>query len=360
MPGTFPLYDRFVAADGDTQIAFGGVDLVAAYRYSKKLQEITDNNNNQYGARTHAIQADIVKLNGFIRALTCDDPPVPDVSVGADFRVPPPPQHVRRTAGPPITINSEVFRTGVDPVDTEYFLLADYLGLFLSLLGPAPKAGTRENYCFPLLCVYSKWILELFTPKGIKEPAMVQITWFEEGGQLHDVYLGSSSAGGKGKGMSVSMGEKRFTILEDYRMWDDNLGLNESILFTMNPPPQDQPHQNPTQNSADGPAGKAGTRFGNCAETYPFASTFKQLGVNVLKAQRYHGIAFTPRGVRRVADYSARNLALRSFIRNPCENCTYLILMWAGDPEKFSFHPHEDDPDRPNAQQFPETAEPIP
>lgn len=140
---------------------------------------------------------------------------------------------------------------------------------------PAPESATRENFFFPLLAVYAKWIMVLSNTSKVPAPAMTQVTWYVTENKIHDVFIGASTAGVptdvKSREWIKKVWAWRFDMvaLNDVRFAQDGWIWSESILHTNK--------DNPTGLQAK--ATKGGTCFGNCAESYPFLSTLKNLSV---------------------------------------------------------------------------------
>ena len=148
-----------------------------------------------------------------------------------------------------------------------YWSPHDLLGLFLSSI-PAPYAAQWDNFYVPLLYVYGRWAALLGSswkvgdtvPGTGPEPFMTQATWYS-GSDNPRYHLGCSMAGyGKGSWDKQSpdewrklVGESRYELLEFVNKGKYHLDYSPNI------------HER-------GPT--LGTRFGNCAETYPFATLF--------------------------------------------------------------------------------------
>ncbi|GAB0146633.1 hypothetical protein EsHS_00007026 [Epichloe bromicola] len=155
----------------------------------------------------------------------------------------------------------------------------DLLGLFLSLLGPAPAAADKNNFYLPLTAVYARWCSRIagrpdekwkWEPSDHGEgplPYVFQCTWHttvDEKTKQHcgQYFLGASTAGDEFRIETGSWREEvqeaRFNMLfacQKVSMVQEN-DFREKKAPNMNRP--------------------AGTQvpFGNCAETYPFAIRF--------------------------------------------------------------------------------------
>jgi hypothetical protein len=113
---------------------------------------------------------------------------------GEDFRAGPnltPDQHIYRAANPawippppppqpPATVSK--FTVGRHLHNGhDYWSPYDLLGLFLSLMGPAPNGATKRNFYLPMTAVYGRWCRQIAgnAPRnGICDrPYMFQCTW---------------------------------------------------------------------------------------------------------------------------------------------------------------------------------------
>ena len=148
----------------------------------------------------------------------------------------------------------------------------DLLGLFLSLLGPAPQAADKNNYFLPLTAVYARWssriaghapsIFQWPDPgDGAGDwPFMFQCTWKQEGDKWR-FFLGASTGGDEF--IPRSTGKWRLRVQKmrfDNLYWSLHMKLFKQDAF--------EKEQAPEQTRAEG----SGVPYGNCAETYPFAA----------------------------------------------------------------------------------------
>lgn len=79
-----------------------------------------------------------------------------------------------------------------------YFNPYDLLGLFLSLLGPAPPGATGKNFYLPLAIVLARWCSQIGGPRARGKgplPFMLQCTWVESRAQRCPFFLGTSLGG---------------------------------------------------------------------------------------------------------------------------------------------------------------------
>lgn len=155
----------------------------------------------------------------------------------------------------------------------------DLLGLFLSLLGPAPEAADKNNYFLPLTAVYARWCSRIAgtvdpadfdwkpTEPGVGDwPFMFQCTWnlIEDKSTKQRskwFFLGASTAGDKFDPNEVGawrheVQRERFDMLFGCQ----RTGMVQSDDFSAKRAPS-QVNPNGTQ-----------VPFGNCAETYPFVA----------------------------------------------------------------------------------------
>lgn len=123
------------------------------------------------------------------------------------------------------------------------------LGLFLSLMGPAPTNATRKNYFLPLVVVYARWCIALSPGSGLA-PTVAQITWVTKSNRQYP-FLGASAKGfAPGRGpWSNLVKQKRHCVVSGllrlpYTAYGDSPTLDLQ--------------------------GKPGWNMGNCGETYPF------------------------------------------------------------------------------------------
>lgn len=163
----------------------------------------------------------------------------------------------------------------------------DLLGLFLSLLGPAPSAADKNNFYLPLTAVYGRWCARIAgrpdakwgnwkpTVKGEGNlPFVFQCTWrlqVDGSTKKHwgQYFLGASTAGDRFETRKSSdtytgawrerVQEARFNML--YKC--QNIGMVQVNDFTDKTAPN-------MQKKAD----RNMVPYGNCAETYPFAIRF--------------------------------------------------------------------------------------
>lgn len=152
-----------------------------------------------------------------------------------------------------------------------YWNLWSLLGLFLSLKYKAKEGSTKREFFARLAAMYGWWCRTMVSnvAEVVKYPAVFQCTWGRVGDSGDfDLFLGHSFGGVKVPKNAVA-GEQegehpwmtavkqgRYNLLE-YIVQTD---LAKGWSFEKSPM-RDLKKK-----------GKAGTRFGNCGETYPFLS----------------------------------------------------------------------------------------
>lgn len=193
---------------------------------------------------------------------------------GEDFHAGPdltPDQHIYRAANPawiepqqphrsqtPATISK--FSVRRHPHNgCDYWSPYDLLGLFLSFMGPAPNGATKRNFYLPMTAVYGRWCRQIAGSPcgGVGElPYMFQCTWCIRSGQPTRFFLGSSLAGYAWTAESTgtwkpALRRARFALVDTVPLQQAGYGFDNSPM---------------TQKIGV----ERGTKFGNCAETYPF------------------------------------------------------------------------------------------
>jgi hypothetical protein len=204
---------------------------------------------------------------------------------GADFRAGPsltPDQHIYRRANPAwIPRRPDRPRRGDRPPlppqplatmskfrvrrylhnDRDYWSPYDLLGLFLSFMGSAPDGATKRNFYLPMTAVYGRWCRQIagsLPSNGIRDlPFMFQCTWCipsGDSGQPTRFFLGSSLAGYDWTPESTGTWEMalrraRFDLVDGDPLRQAGYDFDNSPILQQK---------------------ESGTRFGNCAETYPF------------------------------------------------------------------------------------------
>jgi len=139
----------------------------------------------------------------------------------------------------------------------DYWSPYDLLGLFLSFMGPAPNSATKRNFYLPMTAVYGRWCRQIAGryAGGVGDlPYMFQCTWCIRSGQPTRFSLGSSLAGYDstpdltGTWRTV-LRRARFNLVDGVPLRLAGYDFDNSPVIQWY---------------------GSGTRFGNCAETYPF------------------------------------------------------------------------------------------
>ncbi len=185
----------------------------------------------------------------------------------------------------------------------------DLLGLFLSILGPAPAGADKTNYFQPLTAVYGQWCSrvggEVAPPGKIGvgyPPAVFQVTWKKwrpEGSKLADridYFLGSSLAGDGWKEKEVGQWRVRVRKAR-FDMFHDALSVELFSHDDFDP-------------QADGQS------FGTCAETYPF----------IFNVRGYDLRRFTSCRLKSLTGYQSADRQ-----RNPYWSCADIEIYLQGD-----------------------------
>jgi hypothetical protein len=144
----------------------------------------------------------------------------------------------------------------VDPVvalGQKYWNMWSFLGLFLSMTSQAPISATKRDFFARLTAMYGWWCRELTGFGANSLFTICQCTWRGSSGARADFFLGHSFEGAKG-----SKHWKDTVRRESWHLIERTLGQTFRTFWSYDTSPL---------RSDDG---RAGTRFGNCGETYPF------------------------------------------------------------------------------------------
>ncbi|TGJ87800.1 hypothetical protein E0Z10_g929 [Xylaria hypoxylon] len=193
--------------------------------------------------------------------------------------------------------------------DASWWHPCDLLGLFLSILGPAPPGASKENYFIPLTAVYGQWCTHLAGKSQNTDkvgtgwlPAVFQATWRQwrpDGSKLSDridFFLGSSLALDDYKEEETGQWKSKVQRAR-FDMFYNSLRIK---LFKQT---DFDSKLSPVQYTRNRLGGQT---FGNCGETYPLLVSIK----------RYDHCALCPPQLLHFV-----NGALVS----PCLNCQQLI-----------------------------------
>lgn len=174
----------------------------------------------------------------------------------------------------------------------------DLLGLFLSLGGPAPYNATDRNFFLPMTHLYAQWCKKVASNKAeavadfkgvARPPSMYQCTWL-----LHyknhdppEYFLGASLSGystkkpqGKERASAArqAVGLRWEPIVQEfrYRLLPQNMLLPKYRTIDGSPLREEFPEY--------------GTRFGQCAETYPFVYLLGYANLTWLQFERFNSL----------------------------------------------------------------------
>jgi hypothetical protein len=184
-------------------------------------------------------------------------PPLPPPPRGRGGRSPLPPQPPQ----PPATISKFTVRRHLHN-GRDYWSPYDLLGLFLLFMSPAPDGATKRNFYLPMTAVYGRWCRQIAggDPRnGVCDlPYMFQCTWsipFDNSGRPTRFFLGSSLAGYDWRPeltgtWKTALRHARFVLVDGYPLRWAGYNFDNSPVIEL--------------------VGETGTKFGNCAETYPF------------------------------------------------------------------------------------------
>jgi hypothetical protein len=168
-----------------------------------------------------------------------------------------PSQHISRSVNPAWTATpqaqtrlskfkvSKHFHWGIP-----YWSPADLLGLFLAKTGPAPPAATKLSFFLPLTAMFGRWVKQLIGTNAF----MYNCTWrVSATGQAH-FFLEASLTG---YNVRVDLVGQWSRVIQKarYRLVAGEFLSLHGWSFSCSPARM---------------CGSASTRFGNCAETYPF------------------------------------------------------------------------------------------
>jgi hypothetical protein len=174
----------------------------------------------------------------------------------------------------------------------DYWSSYDLLGLFLSFMGSAPNGATKRNFYLPMTAVYGRWCRQIagsLPNNGICDlPFMFQCTWcIPSGGsgQPTQFFLGSSLAGYDWRPeltgtWKLVLRRARFDLVDGGPLRQAGYDFDNSPVIDQSAMAND-------------------TRFGNCAETYPFLDLLMYVFVFLLMPCCYE-----PRKLHIVDSYS--------------------------------------------------------
>ncbi|KAN0085539.1 hypothetical protein V8E54_002006 [Elaphomyces granulatus] len=192
--------------------------------------------------------------------------------------------------GPTTFLSIQVFKLGrYCHENLPYWSPYDLLGLFLSLMGP-PAAATKRNFFLPLTAMYARWC-----------------------GQIGDIHVQLLLVYKQWPWKEVCR-RARFALVDGERLKLAGWSYNDSPMIRER--------------------GIMATKFGNCAESYPFL----RLLMKTPRDEVICGIALRRHGIS--PDVYEDNLA-GAVWRNtydPCKNCQEIIRLYGGDINNFLRH----------------------
>jgi hypothetical protein len=126
-------------------------------------------------------------------------------------------------------------------------------------MGPAPQGATKRNFYLPITAVYGRWCQQICDMTQ-KPPAVFQCTWLERPNQASKFFLGASLSGYRSNTIQTGtwqyiMNRARFYLINQEPLKLAGWSFKNSPQIRRN--------------------GKQSTKFGRCAETYPFRVLLK-------------------------------------------------------------------------------------
>ncbi|KAA8647062.1 hypothetical protein EYZ11_008799 [Aspergillus tanneri] len=248
---------------------------------------------------------------------------------GEKYELPKPKQIIARKLERPKGGPKELI---VDPnntyKDTSYWNLWSHLGVFLGLLGPAPPNSEVANFYAPMTAMWGWWCISLLEADktSLSKFAMTQCTWYRNPGKQDEFLLGHSLGGHEPKAADrweEKVQRARYNLIKDpFSLEENEWSFECSPLTKAN--------------------GASDTKFGNCAETYPFTTFFWKWELSPTQKEQLYGLAlrrdyFPPRP-KDVAKITRNKFNIRMANQHmvpPCENCAELIRLGQGDKLKF-------------------------
>ncbi|KAJ3545139.1 hypothetical protein NM208_g2660 [Fusarium decemcellulare] len=167
----------------------------------------------------------------------------------------------------------------------DWWCAYDLLGLFLSLLGPAPSAADKNNFYLPLTAVYARWCSRIaghpesnwnWTPDVQGEgylPFVFQCTWHVEVDNSTKQHRGQYFLGATTAGDSFVSDPNPEKYPASWQERVQEARFNALFRCQKLPMVQINDFKNRAAPNMNLP-GRNMVPFGNCAETYPFAVRF--------------------------------------------------------------------------------------
>ncbi|KAG1733901.1 uncharacterized protein EDB91DRAFT_1084286 [Suillus paluster] len=188
----------------------------------------------------------------------------------------------------------------------------DLVGWFFSVTGTSPTGANRENYYYPLACLFCVFWRRLTRPENAEveayiaannEPQKIQMTVFDQGKASKKVTRICIMSNVPGKKEFKTEREKVRDSREDALIAD---GLQEKRL------------KNQTMVKPNG------QKFGSCAETLPFL--FIKSILSDVDAKTAEGFAFKPQLILPEEGKTYKyNKPSAEQIDRACNNCAYLL-----------------------------------
>ncbi|TVY77082.1 hypothetical protein Focb16_v008069 [Fusarium oxysporum f. sp. cubense] len=214
----------------------------------------------------------------------------------------------------------------------------DLLGLFLSLLGPAPASADKNNFYLPLTAVYGRWCSRIagaadekwkWKPsiEGEGElPFVFQCTWYlqvDKSTRQHwgQYFLGASNAGDK-----FETDVKLDTYTGAWRERAQEARFDMLFRCQKVPMVQVNDFKNKTAPNMEKKADRNMVPYGNCAETYPFAIRF--LADKKQNQTSMTGLALKSKFMEKAEYPDYEEYSTSDVWKNlmaPCANCKVLL-----------------------------------
>ncbi|KLO92516.1 Uncharacterized protein LW93_12090 [Fusarium fujikuroi] len=258
---------------------------------------------------------------------------------------------------------SQIVKTFTGPVP-DWWCPYDLIGLFLSLLGPAPSTATKYNFYLPLTAVYGRWCARIagkperswkWKPDAKGEgtlPNVFQCTWsleVDDKTKQHwgKYFLGASTAGDRWEWKITEKNPKSPTYTGAWRQRVEEARFNTLFRCQKIGMVNESAYRDksaPSQTDANGTM----TPYGNCAETYPFIMIFSSNATQ--NSNSMSGLALQKHflGDAEWAEYTAvRDTAIWKNLMAPCLNCQVLITQAKATLSKFDIETGQGTPPKP-------------
>lgn len=216
-----------------------------------------------------------------------------------------------------------------------YWSPYDLLGLFLSIIGTAPAGASKNTFFLPLTAVYGRWcglIAGHRAPRGRGEPAgvgswpaMFQCTWRKRRDEDAVFSLGATLAGYAWEGPDLVgtwkrvLQTSRFNLIWDWQLLKDDTyedGFRKVQHWDVDHSPAI------VYEGLD-------TKFGNCAETYPFIDLL--LFHDFDDGEQCFGLSLKRPFLDKNGYDHRREGRIWNESKQCCRNCRYLIELKCRD-----------------------------